>query len=221
MAREARKNLRYRVLFTRSEKQSLLAETLSGLLRAEHGRAFVPMVESYRRDRKEVEIKPLFPGYVFLQTDIGFAKLHELALKSREQMNMAAIRELGRLKWHEDEALAEDEAIEEADLSRDEESFIEHMLGGGTVLRMSECYEAGKKHVVMRGPLVGLEGQIGKVDKHNRRAVLKSKLLGRDVVAGLWVRPKAAFREDARIGKLSDGSEVDFDGLERQMMGGN
>ena len=219
MEREVGENLRYRVLFTRTEKQTRLAEALSELLPEGRGRAFVPLVENYRRDRREVERKALFPGYVFLHTDIGFAGIHELAAKSRERMSAAAVRELGRLKWHGDEPPEEGEAAEENDLSDGEAAFLERILGGGTVLRMSECYQDGRGFVVMKGPLAGLESQIRKVDKHNRRAVLKSRLLGRNVVAGLWVRPKAAFFE-GNVGELPDGSEVDLAGLEEKMMGG-
>lgn len=217
MARQTEEKLPYRVLFTHSEKQTMLASILSELMPEGHGRAFVPMVENYRRDRKEIELKPLFPGYVFLQTDIGFLKLHEIAMESREWLAKTAVRELGRLKWHDGELFLE-ECEEEKDLSDEESTFIERMLDGGRVLRMSECYEEGKKFVVVKGPLVGLESQIGKVDKHNRRAVLKSKLLGRDIVAGLWVRPKAVFQENTNVGELPDGSEVDLEGLESKMM---
>ena len=59
---------------------------------------------------------------------------------------------------------------------------------------MSEGYITGDKVTVTRGPLIGLEGDIRKIDRHKRRAYLDVTLFGRTVPAsvGLEVVRKTA-----------------------------
>ena len=62
------------------------------------------------------------------------------------------------------------------------------------VVRMSEGYIDGDKVVVTRGPLMGFEGQIRRVDRHKRRAYLDVTMFGRTVPTsfGLVIGRKVA-----------------------------
>ena len=54
------------ILFVQSEKQSRICDIL-----CEEGvNAFLPMMEYYRRDMKGISRKPMFPGYIFVRTEL-------------------------------------------------------------------------------------------------------------------------------------------------------
>ncbi len=55
----------------------------------------LPMREYYRRDRKENSLKPLFPGYLFVYSDMGREELHGFLLEHRVKV-ASFLRELGR-----------------------------------------------------------------------------------------------------------------------------
>ena len=71
--------------------------------------------------------------------------------------------------------------------------FLSFMDGNHTV-RMSEGYISGDKITVTRGPLMGFEGDIRKIDRHKRRAYIDVSLFGRTVPAsvGLEIVRKSA-----------------------------
>ena len=62
------------ILFVQTEKQSQLCT----LLEQEGVRAFLPMIEYYRRDRKGLAEKPMFPGYIFVQSEMDQEKFDNL-----------------------------------------------------------------------------------------------------------------------------------------------
>ena len=45
-------------------------------------------------------------------------------------------------------------------------------MDGNHTVRMSEGYISGDKITVTRGPLMGFEGDIRKIDRHKRRAYI-------------------------------------------------
>ena len=54
------------ILFVQSERQSRICDIL-----CEEGvNAFLPMMEYYRRDMKGITRKPMFPGYIFVRTEL-------------------------------------------------------------------------------------------------------------------------------------------------------
>ena len=52
-------------------------------------------------------------------------------------------------------------------------------MDGNHTVRMSEGYISGDKITVTRGPLMGFEGDIRKIDRHKRRAYIDVTLFGR------------------------------------------
>ena len=89
-----RDDFHYSVLFTRVEKQERLLNIISEFLPKERGFAFVPMKEYYRRSWRDVTTKALFPGYVFICSDMTRTELHEFLVKYRTRID-AFVSQLG------------------------------------------------------------------------------------------------------------------------------
>ena len=212
----------YSVLFTRTEKQSEMQKALSAVFPEGRGKIFLPMREYYRRDKKENDLKPLFPGYLFVYSDMGRKELHEFLLEHRVKV-ASFLKELGRYGQElpeGQEASLEDTA---ADLTEEESRFLDTVLDEGGVQRMSAGYrESNGQIVVMEGPLVEYAGRIVKVDRHERVAYLNVRFREIDIVAGLEVKPKRHYFpevEDVPV-ILGDGTEVDLAELKKRMMEG-
>ena len=137
------------ILFVQTEKQSQLCF----LLEQEGVHAFLPMMEYYRRDRKGLAQKPMFPGYIFVQSELTQEEFDDL-LDSMEERRWGFIRQL-----KEDGGAA---------LMEEEKAFFQWLLDDARTARMSYGYlsPAGKA-VITYGPLIGCEKHIRKTDKHN------------------------------------------------------
>ena len=217
----------YSVLFTRTEKQSVMQKALSGVFPESRGKIFLPMREYYRRDRKENFIKPLFPGYLFVYSDMGREELHEF-LSSHRVKVASFLKELGlqgksspRKNLPETAGAAYKEGL--ADLTEEESSFLNAVLDENGVQRMSSGYrESNGKVVVMEGPLLAFADRIARVDRHERTAYLNLKFREFDIVAGLEIKPKKYYFPDDQNAPtvLGDGTEVDLIELKKRMMEG-
>ena len=204
------------VLFTRTEKQEEYLNLIKAALPKERGRVFMPMREHYRRDRKSIELKPLFPGYIFLETDMDRTEVHNM-LKPIKNRLMTFMKELGFDKDDDNE----DERL--SDLTHDEEQFFSLILDDEGIERMSYGYrETGTYEIkVLEGPLQNFADCIEKCDKHERVAWLKLRFREYEIMAGLTLKPKRIYfpdDEDAPI-LLSDGTEVDLKELKKRIMG--
>lgn len=137
----------YCVLFTQTAKQARLTEVLREALPEERGIVFYPCMEYYRRDTKQTAIKPIFPGYVFVRSDMSVAELHEFIKKHRDKAG-TYIRELGLQANMEscgadiaggadvsnrpvetDRTKKDDNEYELKDLTEDEARFMDFLLG--------------------------------------------------------------------------------------------
>ena len=170
------------ILFVRTGWEEKLVSVLKEKLNPNEYSPFVPSKETaYRRSGIISKVrKPLFPGYIFVQTEIEpklIASKLTLALTSvkgiysilhyGEDRNDVAMREEERLCW---------ERLFNADFCVvGSVGFIE-----GDVVRITT------------GSLVGLEGQIKKINRHKRSAIVEMKMMGavRDVVLMLEVIAK-------------------------------
>lgn len=212
----------YHVLFTRTEKQSEMLKALSGAFPKSRGKIFLPMREYYRRDKKENDIKPLFPGYLFAYSDMSKKELHEFLLAHR--VNVASfLKELGR----SGRDLLEEQTIPLEDLATDlteeESRFLDTVLDKDGIQRMSAGYrERNGRVAVMEGPLIAYASRIVKVDRHERLAYLNLKFRKMDIVAGLEIKPKSHYFPDEENVPvvLGDGTEVDLLELKKRMIEG-
>ena len=157
------------ILFVQTETQSQLCV----LLEQEGVHAFLPMIEYYRRDRRELAEKPMFPGYIFVQSELTQKEFDDL-LDSMEERRWGFIRQL-----KEEGGAA---------LSEEEKAFFQWLLGDSGTARMSYGYlnPAGKA-VITYGPLIGCERHIRKTDRHNRLVLMDFAFREEPVKLGLTI----------------------------------
>ena len=117
----------------------------------------------------------LFPGYLFFVTD----DVEKLAAQLSRVPNR--VRMLG------------DEENSYMALSAAERDWFLSFIDRDHVVRMSEGFIEDQQVRITRGPLMGMEGRISKVDRHKRCAFLEVNMFGRITTAkvGLEIVRKA------------------------------
>lgn len=165
------------ILFVQTEKQSQLCS----LLEQEGVHAFLPTMEYYRRDRKGLAEKPMFPGYIFVQSELNQKEFDSL-LASMEERRWGFIRQL-----KEEGGTA---------LTEEERAFFRWLLDDAGTVRMSYGYlnPAGKA-VITYGPLIGCGRHIRKTDKHNRLVLMDFAFREEPVKLGLTILTLKELRE--------------------------
>lgn len=218
------KTFRYLVLATGTLKQVQLAKALSERFPKERGRIFLPEREYWIRKTKSIGRKPLFPGYLFAQTDMSQKELY-LFVKEHSRDIMTYVNELSVKGMKDSGVTITDEMWSE--LTEEETAFLDRLLDEDGVERMSVGYREGDRYMVMEGPLKGLEEHIRSNNRHDREASLDVSFREKQIVVGFMQRPKTDFFEkteadaiDKNTLILSDGAEVDLKELANRMMGG-
>lgn len=190
------------ILFALATKQ----EQLCNVIRNQGLNAFVPIMEYYRRDIKGIAVKPMFPGYVFVRTDIGQEEFDAMLFRLGDQKQgmIKQLREEGTSAMREEEI-----------------DFFEHLLDEQGVSKMSRAYLQGSRAVVTEGSLKYFQDRIVKVDRHNRLAWLDFEFMNRKVQAGLTICSKKELvpETDMDEATLEDGTVIDIEELKSKMMG--
>ncbi len=70
-------------------------------------------------------------------------------------------------------------------LSDKERDWFLSFMDDSHCVRMSEGYIEGDEVRVTRGPLMGSEGRIRKIDRHKRRAYIETTMFGRTIMASV------------------------------------
>lgn len=232
------KGQHYCVLYTQVIKQEKVSEYLNMNLPAGRGNIFYPCKEVYRRDRGGKVVKqPVFPGYIFVRSDMMADELHEFLLNNRGCLD-SFIKELqlterrlsgeGFTSVNHDKQGADNGGYSFSDLSDDEAAFFDFLLdmddNNGT-LRMSSGYRDGKSrdgrqiYRVMEGPLKVYEKHIIKVNVQDKRAYLDFGIGDCLLSAGFDVKAKKYWfpEDEGAPDMLADGTEIDIDSLVRNM----
>lgn len=127
------------------------------------GEIFVPRFEAMRRWKGEwhKRAERLTPGYLYVET----SGVEKLALQLRR---VPAFTKL----------LGNNEVF--IPLNDDEVAWLNAFAGDTRrVIEMSEGIMEGSKVIVLRGPLMGHEAEIKRIDRHRRTAELEIRMLGR------------------------------------------
>jgi len=156
------------VLFTRTGSEEELVQILKEKLSANEFLPFVPTEEAPYRSKGVVHKvrKPLFPGYVFLQTEVE-TKLIADNLKQALK-NTKGIYSI--LHYGDDE---KDIVLRESERLYWERLFDTDFCTAGSI-----GFIEGDKIQVTSGALVGLECQIKKINRHKRIAVVEMDMMG-------------------------------------------
>lgn len=220
---EANDKFHYSVLFTQTTQQERLKTIIETVFPTERGKVFIPCMEWWRRGKNEKEIRPLFPGYVFILSDMRMKEIHELLKKHRPDIG-TFVRELGLSERNAsgDPLEEEDGEYELTDLTKEETDFLNQMLNEEGIMEMSEGYSDKGKYFVQKGPLKAYEDLIVDVDRHNKMAYLNFSFRGRVTKAGMELFAKSHYfpKEKDVPMVLPDGSEIDLKELGKRMMGG-
>ena len=213
--------MRYLVLATGTMKQQLLANALSHRFPKERGRIFLPKREYWIRKTQSVGIKPLFPGYLFAQTDMSQKDLY-LFTRQNSRDIQTFVNELTVREMKESGVTIGDEIWSE--LSEEEVAFLERMLDEDGIERMSLGYRQGDHCIIMEGPLTGWEDHIVKSNRHDREVTLDVSFRRHPVLVGLDLKPKRYFfpkgESTEKTMLLDNGTEIDLKELANRMMGG-
>lgn len=140
----------------------------------------------------------LFPGYLFFVTD-------DVELLADELRDVPAPTRL----------LGDDENSF-SPVTDSEHNWLFAFFDSEHVVRMSEGVIEGDVVKVTRGPLMGMEGQIRKIDRHKRRAYLDVSLFGRTVPTNVGleiVRKTTAGGTREAAGQLLGGGHEHVRGL--------
>lgn len=137
---------------------------------------FCPQSEYYYRSKKDrasgkqYRKRPLFPCYVFVETDMpSDLFLREFASYAHNSPDVVRILRYG--------------GSDEIALPDDERRRFEYLFKGKRCVDHSVGYIAGDSIVVLNGPLIGREAVITRIDRHNRSASVKLEMFGGTVEA--------------------------------------
>jgi transcriptional antiterminator NusG len=137
--------------------------------------AFIPKMESYIRIKDKLELQVMYPGYVFVKTEMNQVEFFLLLQYLGEQRD-GIIKELTKK--------------DVSAFTKDEIHLMDQLLDKKGILRMSRGYKDNGKTIVLEGPLVALQDLIIDTDKRDRIAVLDIKILNRNIKAGLFLEAK-------------------------------
>lgn len=129
--------------------------------------AFIPQVEIVFKNSKFIrkELKPMFPGYVFTNSEVG-----EIEFISRAYNYARFSRCIFKLLGNQ--------SIDYMKLSEDEKNFLLGFCDDEYVIEESKGLIAGDKIFITSGPLMGRESIIKKIDRHKRRAEIELMYCG-------------------------------------------
>ncbi len=132
---------------------------------------FCPESEYYYRASASKKLgkvyrrRPLFSGYVFIETDMpqeSFRKeFSDYIYKSEDIIRL--------LKYGGSNIIA---------MAEEEKVRFEYLFQGKRCLEHSQGYIEGDRIVVTAGPLVGREGLITHINRHNRMATIRIEMFG-------------------------------------------
>lgn len=143
--------------------------------------AFLPKKEViHKKEGKLVKLtKQLFPGYVFIETEMNHIEFHQMIYELRNRVD-GIVRNLE----HDLEGTPA--------LYDSERELIERLVNKDRVVEHSVGVIEGDKIIVTEGPLMGFESYITHIDRHKRICTLEIDMMGskRDMKVSLEIVSK-------------------------------
>ena len=137
--------------------------------------AFIPQMEYYRRDIKGNALKPLFPGYIFVRSEMEQSDFDNFLYELGEQRD-------GLIKQLKENGVSA--------LRKEEIEMFTRLLNSEGILVMSQAFIEDKRAKVISGPLIYYQDHIVKVDRHNKLAYLDIEFMNRQILVGLNIKCK-------------------------------
>ena len=162
--------MNYYVLYCQTLKTEKICDRLNNKGNIQ---AFIPRMEKYIRKKDDIEVKVMFPGYLFIETCFDKDEFHDFLIHLNEQRD-GIIRELKK--------------TDVSALTIEEIKLMSLLLDNNKIMRMSEGYKNNNKTVVTKGPLVHFQDNIVDIDKRDRIAILNITFLNRNIKAGFYYK---------------------------------
>ena len=146
-------------------------EQVQRVLRRQGFVSYIPRMQKYFRSiDKIVDDVVMFPGYLFVESDLDQIDF-TLSIRQMNDEKNGIIREL------------KEQGV--SALTEEEKEFYHILFDDHYLLKMSYGYREGSRTLVYSGPLLQLRGDITKVDRKNGVAYLKQQFMHRNIQAGL------------------------------------
>lgn len=162
--------MNYYVLFCQTLKTEKVCQILN---RKKDVHAFIPRMETYIHSKDEIILKVMFPGYLFIETNMN-QKEFDILLNLLNEEKDGIIKELKK-----DDVSA---------LTDDEIQLMYQLLNRNGILKMSEGYKVNGKTMITKGPLLHFQDEIIDTNKRDMFAILDIKFLNRNIKAGLMFK---------------------------------
>lgn len=154
------------ILYVRSGREYKVEQFLKKSLYSEMFAPFVPLNELVfkRSGVVKKEIKPLFPSYVFVESEL---LSHEF--KTRIRPILYASQDIVKLLSYSDEEIA---------MRESEKQMLMSLFNGSRCIEISSGIKEGNKIHIINGPLEGFESVVKKIDRHKRQAWVEMEFMG-------------------------------------------
>ena len=173
------------VLMTRTGQENKAKEEISNSWIMKTASPFIPMKESYFRRaqqlKKEKEI--MFPGYVFVETEIPESEFIACTLDYIKKSRLI----LKLLRYGDSNEIA---------VRENESRFLKNLLNDNKCIEFLEGIIEGDKIVITNGAFQGLESVIKKINRHKMQAMIEVELFGtiRTMTIGLEIVQKIKYK---------------------------
>ena len=155
-------------------REAVIMDSCKNLVRGNE-EVFVPKIDIERRVRgiDELVTKAMFPGYIFFETD----KVEDLFYRLKKVKGLTKILKTGD---------------EFTPITEDEADIIRKLGGSDHRVIISTGYKEGDRAVITDGPLKDFSGDILRIDRRKRTAVIAVTLMGemREINGGVRVLNK-------------------------------
>jgi transcriptional antiterminator NusG len=159
------------ILFVRAGSEDKLVRTLKKRLNADEYLPFLPTKEAPRRTKGIIykERRPLFPGYVFIQTEI---EIDSIAKKLKQALADGI--------WHKDiySILHYGDNKNDVAMREKERLYWERLFDLDFCITGSTGFIEGDMIRITSGALVGMESRIKRINRHKREAVVEMEVMG-------------------------------------------
>lgn len=151
-------------------KSGFAAKLVSVLNRQENMEAFIPKTERWFRGREKGATyyeTELYPDYVFIKSMLNQndfdKKFKDFLITIKGLIEILNIDNLSALSY-------------------EETRLFEKLFNGGDIIKRTIGKKVDGKYKPTLGPLVGLESNIKKVNRHNRNATLEFEFLNNKLI---------------------------------------
>ena len=154
------------VLYVMGGREKKILELLN---QKEDVKAFTPLKEVVHRiqGKRVIVKKPLFPSYVFVETELNPNGFQQSLIQYRSQISGI----LKELKYENDISA----------LSAEERAYLEGLMDREHNVRLSKGEILDGEVIITEGPLKGYESNIIRIDRHKRRAILNVRMNNQDL----------------------------------------